>query len=72
MRKGPETDKAADQAFNRGLETRCGKDCPDRILLGRATETNLQHYPEMSVIGLRGRDDPNSVSRILCRPSPEV
>ena len=33
MRKGPDTEKAADQAFNQGLETRCGKDCPDRILI---------------------------------------
>ena len=39
MRKGPDTEKAADQAFNQGLETRCGKDCPDRILIQGAPPT---------------------------------
>ena len=59
MRKGPDTEKAADQAFNQGLATRCGKDCP-----GRTAETNLPPCPgTMSLVSgwiRRGRDDLNS------------
>ena len=69
--------KAADQAFNQGLETRGGKDCPDRFLIrGAPSKQTSRTAPEqcrLSVVRFGGVGMISiQISRILCWPSPEV